>query len=107
MGPTLVVPDDVDEMITYFQVNGVMYYVDPYGKKNASDNVSAPSHYTASNIECIDYLEDNLGPGFEYFLEGNVKKYLHRFRLKHSEIEDLRKARWYLDRLISHISQED
>ena len=82
-------------------------YVDPYGKKNASDNVSAPSHYTASNIECIDYLEDNLGPGFEYFLEGNVKKYLHRFRLKHSKIEDLRKARWYLDRLISHISQED
>jgi len=29
---TLVVPDDVEEMITYFQVNGVMCYVDPYGK---------------------------------------------------------------------------
>ncbi|MEM7567806.1 MAG: cupin, partial [Pseudomonadota bacterium] len=29
---TLVVPDDVEEMITYFQVNGVMLYVDPYGK---------------------------------------------------------------------------
>lgn len=29
---TLVVPDDVEEMITYFQVNGVMYYVDPWGK---------------------------------------------------------------------------
>ena len=28
---TLVVPDDVDEMITLFQVNGIMYYVDPWG----------------------------------------------------------------------------
>ena len=36
---TLVVPDDVDEMITYFQVNGVMYYVDPYGKHMGYEDV--------------------------------------------------------------------
>ena len=29
---TLVVPDDVEEMITFFQVNGIMSYVDPWGK---------------------------------------------------------------------------
>ena len=29
---TLVVPEDVEEMITFFQVNGIMSYVDPWGK---------------------------------------------------------------------------
>ncbi|MCT8973097.1 2,4'-dihydroxyacetophenone dioxygenase family protein [Microbaculum marinisediminis] len=36
---TLVVPDDVEEMITYFQVNGVMLYVDPYGKTMGYEDV--------------------------------------------------------------------
>lgn len=67
------------------------------------DNVNHPAHYNNGKIECIDYLEDNLGKGFESYLEGNVKKYLHRYRHKGSEITDLRKARWYLDKLISTI----
>lgn len=36
---TLVVPDDVEEMITYFQVNGVMSYVDPWGKSLGYEDV--------------------------------------------------------------------
>lgn len=36
---TLVVPDDVEEMITYFQVNGIMYYVDPWGKNLGYEDV--------------------------------------------------------------------
>ena len=36
---TLVVPDDCEEMITYFQVNGIMYYVDPYGKHIGYEDV--------------------------------------------------------------------
>ena len=36
---TLVVPEDVDEMITYFQVNGVMIYVDPFGKVQGYEDV--------------------------------------------------------------------
>ena len=36
---TLVVPDDVEEMITYFQVNGVMCYVDPWGKVQGYEDV--------------------------------------------------------------------
>lgn len=61
--------------------------------------VEKPPHYTQTKIEAIDYLEDTLGEGFSYFLEGNVKKYMHRWRYK-NRIEDLKKARWYLDRLI-------
>ena len=36
---TLVVPDDVEEMITYFQVNGIMYYVDPWGEPLGFEDV--------------------------------------------------------------------
>ena len=36
---TLVVPDDVEEMITFFQVNGIMYYVDPWGKNLGYEDV--------------------------------------------------------------------
>ena len=64
-----------------------------------SDVVNSPAHYTNSKIEAIDYLADTLGEGFSYFLEGNVKKYLHRWRYKNG-VEDLKKAQWYLDRLI-------
>ena len=77
-------------------------YIDPYGIKKP-DAVDHPPHYNNGSIECINYLEDNLGrEGFEYYLEGNIKKYMHRFRIKNkgAPVEDLRKAKWYLDRLI-------
>jgi hypothetical protein len=64
------------------------------------DNVTKPLHYTDSTIECIDYIQDRLSKdAYEGFLEGNITKYLHRWRIKNG-VEDLRKARWYLDRLI-------
>ena len=68
---------------------------------NAVDN---PSHYNNGSIECIDYLKDNLSwEGYTGYLEGNCKKYLHRWRLKQKPLEDLKKARWYLERLISEL----
>lgn len=64
-----------------------------------SDNVNHPEHYNQDDgIECIDALKAALGDGFEYYLQGNVFKYLWRFRYKNG-IEDLDKAAWYLDRL--------
>lgn len=58
---TLVVPDDVDEMITYFQVNGVMYYVDPYGKGLGYEDVftkieNCRRHYEAVGLGA-DYVD--------------------------------------------------
>ena len=68
---------------------------------NAVDN---PSHYNNGSIECIDYLKDNLSwEGYTGYLEGNCKKYLHRWRYKKKPLEDLLKARWYLERLISEL----
>lgn len=61
-----------------------------------SDPVNHPQHYkSAAGVEVIDVIEA-FGLGFH---EGNVVKYLLRWRQK-GGVEDLRKARWYLDRFI-------
>jgi hypothetical protein len=69
------------------------------------DNVNHPKHYTRGSIECIDFIEDQeLGDGFCY---GNAIKYLVRARHKSNEVEDLKKARWYVDRLIKRKEESD
>ena len=65
-----------------------------------TDNVNHPPHYGQGNIEAIEYIEDFLNEE-EYtgYLRGNIAKYLHRWRYKNG-VEDLEKARWYLNKLI-------
>ena len=64
------------------------------------DIVNQPKHYGQGDIECITYIEDFLSDD-EYtgYLRGNIAKYLHRWRYKNG-VEDLKKARWYLEALI-------
>lgn len=64
-----------------------------------ADQVNHPPHYQCGGIETIDVIRAKLGPGFGYYCEGNAIKYLTRWRLK-GGVEDLRKARVYLDWLI-------
>ena len=59
------------------------------------DPVNSPKHYTRGNMEVITAIE---GMGLDYH-QGNVVKYVSRYRYKNG-IEDLRKAKWYIDRLI-------
>ena len=70
-------------------------------KCNESDKDAInPSHYTSGGIETIDYLQAKLtGSEYEGFLRGNVLKYVSRYSLKNG-LEDLKKAEWYLKRLI-------
>ena len=73
-----------------------------------ADVVNHPDHYNNGNIECIEYLKDNMSwEGFAGYLEGNCKKYLHRWRYKKKPLEDLKKAAWYLDRLIKELEVEE
>lgn len=85
-----------------------MDYVDNYHEgKMTKDAVNNPDHYNNGSIECIEYLKDNMSwQGYTGYLEGNCKKYLHRWRYKQKPIEDLKKARWYLDRLINELETE-
>ena len=64
-----------------------------------NDPVNHPKHYTAhpSGVECIEVTEH-----FN-FNKGNAIKYIWRSSDKGREVEDLRKARWYIDREIARI----
>ena len=61
-----------------------------------SDPVNHPSHYKVGGIETIDFIE---AKGLNYRL-GNVVKYITRADHKGERLENLRKAKWYLDREI-------
>lgn len=66
-----------------------------------TDNVNSPKHYTNGAIEVIDYVEQVTSsyPTETAFSIGNVIKYVSRSPHKNG-VEDLKKARWYLDRAI-------
>tara|TARA_B100000963_G_scaffold136780_1_gene119000 strand:+ start:225 stop:524 length:300 start_codon:yes stop_codon:yes gene_type:complete len=73
-------PDDDDEMFK-------------------EDNVNKPFHYRQSSVECIDAILSATHEMREGYLQGNIIKYLWRYRYKNG-IEDLKKAEWYLKKLI-------
>lgn len=90
--------------------------VHPSQTECTQDNVERPSHYTSGGIECIDAMKAMLA-GYEqakiatkfywHFLSGQVLKYLWRWPLKERPLQDLKKARWYLDRLIDDVEKQD
>tara|TARA_B100000424_G_C22690826_1_gene377623 strand:- start:76 stop:507 length:432 start_codon:yes stop_codon:yes gene_type:complete len=64
------------------------------------DNVNHPPHYTEGGIECIEAIEAQLTPEeYKGYLKGNVAKYIWREKHK-GGIESLKKAQWYLTKLI-------
>lgn len=68
------------------------------------DKVCKPLHYNQGNIKCINYIEQQLGDEYRGYIQGNVIKYLHRFKYKNG-LEDLKKAQWYLNKLVEHESR--
>lgn len=76
----------------------------PHSAAPAHDAVQHPQHYTRGKVECIDALEaatEGL-TGAEAGLTWSVLKYCWRWKWKNG-LEDLKKARWYLDRLIARV----
>ena len=72
-------------------------------EKNKSDEVNHPSHYTFGKFEVIDVIEDwQLN-----FHRANVIKYVARAGRKNNEIQDLKKAQYYLDREIKRIEDRN
>ena len=69
-------------------------------KKN--DNVNRPKHYRKGRVECIDAIKSATGDGYQFYLQGNIMKYIWRYRYKNGT-EDLKKASWYLDKLITEV----
>ena len=57
----------------------------------SEDMVNSPPHYNQKGIECIDAIEAATDDGFQYYLQGNILKYIWRYRYKGGK-EDLEKA---------------
>lgn len=68
------------------------------------DMVNHPSHYNQGGIECIDALKAATvsKTGIEAVCTANAIKYLWRYEEKNG-VEDVKKARWYIDRLIKEL----
>ena len=78
--------------------------------KNTEDKVNHPSHYTYGKIEVIDFIEDkelnfNLGNVVKYVARAGKKKSSGK-SLEAKTLEDLKKAKWYLDREIATRTKE-
>jgi hypothetical protein len=72
--------------------------------------VEHPEHYTAGKIECIDALESMVSAYKDVkdaCLSWQVGKYLWRHPFKGKPIEDLKKCKWYLERLITYYEQKE
>jgi hypothetical protein len=66
------------------------------------DPVNRPTHYASGGVECIEAIKASMSrEAFLGYLKGNVQKYLWRYEKKANPVEDLKKARWYLERLIA------
>ena len=70
------------------------------------DMVNNPPHYNKYGVECIEAIQSATGEGYEYYLQGNIIKYLWRYRYKNG-VQDLEKAQWYLSRLIEIKNQQE
>lgn len=77
------------------------------GNKSVGDAVHHPSYYLKGGMECIDVIAaatSNLS-GMEAVCTGNAIKYLWRWKEKNG-VQDLKKAREYMDMLISEVENE-
>lgn len=81
--------------------------VEKYGEDAKPDPVNRPAHYTSGGIECIDAMQAAFGAeAVKDFCLCKAFKYLWRHRNKNG-VEDLKKARWYLNRLIEEAEDND
>lgn len=72
----------------------------PMLASDETDNVNHPAHYTQGGVECIEAIEASMSTdAYLGYLKGNILKYVWRHEQK-GGIESLRKAQWYLARLI-------
>lgn len=93
------IPDDIEYKIWEFD--------HPNQKVSAEDVVNHPTHYETGKFECIDVMLETQGKqAVTDFCVCNAFKYLYRHGRKNG-VEDLKKARWYLDKAIGLIEGDD
>ena len=105
----------VDNGGNIYSGHATIYYENEWAKiiskpevkeETKKDNIN-PSHYQNGKVECIDALESATinKTGLEAVCTANVIKYLWRYEDKNG-LEDIKKAQWYLNKLISHVESK-
>ena len=98
--------EDWDQMAgRYYENRPFPKDIEPECTLIKPDPVNQPEHYRVGEVEAIAYIEQQLGSGVRDYLLGNLHKYLHRHRFKGNALEDLKKAQWYLNKLIMEEEQ--
>ena len=96
-------------MDNLFALNSSYLNIGQLPTVHPDDRVNSPSHYTRGKQEVIDTIEEAVQdaptPG-KGLLQGQVLKYMLRVWLKDNPLEDLKKAQWYLTRLIDKLEGE-
>ena len=89
------------------QVINEEYKKDSSINKDKQDMIN-PSHYKKGGIEAIEYMKAKSTPEeFKGHLRLTALKYLSRYGQKDNELQELEKAKWYLDRLIQELKNEN
>lgn len=96
---------DVYEPETHVQPTTDIYQVvDSVIILLTSDPVNSPSHYASGDIECIDAIKASMTrEAFLGYLKGNIQKYMWRYEKKVNPLEDVKKARWYMNKLVGEL----
>tara|TARA_R110002020_G_scaffold188520_4_gene387236 strand:- start:106 stop:354 length:249 start_codon:yes stop_codon:yes gene_type:complete len=77
-------------------------------KMKMAERVNSPSHYKRTDRETIDLIKSAMEPEhFQGYLQGNIMKYISRYRYKGSPLTDLKKAQWYLNRLVMEMEHDE
>ena len=75
------------------------------GEYETDDLVNQPPHYNKSSLECIDAIRASLNDEeWRGYIKGNILKYTWREQYKNKD-QDLKKAQWYLNRLLEELEQ--
>lgn len=88
-------------------IEDYLYGKGGYAHPMKIDTVNNPPHYNKGKVECIDAIESAVSDlhGIEAVCTANAIKYLYRWKAKDG-VESLKKARWYLDRLINTLEEQ-
>jgi hypothetical protein len=97
--PSELTKDEVEAHVKEHMKKHMKEHIELH-KEATKDMVNNPPHYTQGGIETIDFIE---AKALSYNL-GNVVKYITRADHKGNKVEDLMKARWYLDREITNLT---
>ena len=100
--------EDIDRFVHERFVGPVDNDGNFYQPEAQNDMVNSPAHYTRGSQECIDTIEEAIQDAPDPIvgaLQYQVLKYILRIWLKGNALQDSKKARWYLNRLISKLEE--